>query len=109
MEWNELTGPGSKVFRVQTDYPHKKQNCQVIRFISAKTRRHVWVLMLDADVLTRDEVAKYHGRATSRNRFYRTRRYCGSRVSRSGLTEGGRTFYSRKVAVVVRRIALRRC
>ncbi len=56
----------------------------------------------------RDEVATYHGRATSCNRLQPGKRLCRNRAPSSELTWGGVAFYPRKVAVVVPRPTLRR-
>ena len=77
------------------------------RFTPAKTWRLVCALMRGTQVLVRDEVAKYHGRATNRNSFYQRSGFRRYEALTSELTDGGGTLYPRKVAVVVRRLALR--
>jgi hypothetical protein len=54
VEWNEVIGPGSQMFRVLPDCSRKQCDCQLERFIPAKTRRRVRALMRDTHVLMRD-------------------------------------------------------
>jgi len=93
--------PGSQVLRVLSDCPRQQLDCQMLRFIPARTRRLFLALMRGCHVLMQDEVATYHGRATSCNWFQPRKSFCRSRVRRPELTLGGVAFYPRKVAAFI--------
>src|ERR1700676_3339682 len=78
-EWNEVIGPGPRVFRLPPDSPRIQGNCQWMRFIPAKTKRRVCTMMRASRVLMRDFEAKYHGGPMSCNRFYRWGAFAAAR------------------------------